>query len=220
MVANTLRTALLGALEQLLNHALRHDPGSRQRLLALLESPLAICILPQQWTFYLHAGEDGLRLLSYCEEPPALQLRGTPLAMLAMTWGDHAVFAQGRVSMHGDETLAQALQQVISQLELDWEAALAEATGPVAAHFLGNRAREAFKWRRDAHESLRLQLEEFIHEESRLLPGRNEVQAHMEDITQVQQQFEQLELRLNRLQTQAQSAFSMATDVIPSPEQS
>ena len=76
---------------------------------------------------------------------------------------------------------------------------MARHIGDVPAHFLGQRIRNAVKWSRQAASTMNANAEEYIHEESRTLPGRRELEATFQDIDELNLRTERLEARLNQL---------------------
>lgn len=113
--------------------------------------------------------------------------------------GDDRVFADERLLVDGNTALAHQLQRALSQLEPDWEAAMARYLGDVPAHFLGKSIRNAVHWSRNAVSTMNSNVEEYLHEESRALPGRRELEATFQDIDELSLRTERLEARLNQL---------------------
>ena len=105
----------------------------------------------------------------------------------------------GRVSLRGfhDGEVTTAIRG--TALDLDWEAPLVDTLGDVAGHQLAEGLRGLFGWGRQAGESIRRQLEEFIHEEARLAPPRQEVEDFYDDVEKLNQRVERLAARASRL---------------------
>jgi ubiquinone biosynthesis protein UbiJ len=129
-----------------------------------------------------------------------LIITGRPVAFAALALGDDRVFADERLTVEGDTALAHQLQLALNQLQPDWEAAMANHIGDVPAHFIGKRIRQAVKWSRQAFSTMNANVEEYVHEESRTLPGRRELEATFQDIDELSLRTERLEARLNQLQ--------------------
>ncbi len=205
----TLRSALSGALEAALNRALALDPAGRKALLAALAGPVQFEVgASRSLTLTLQRLDDRVRVGSEPSEDAALVLKGSALAFAALALGDRNVFAEGRIAVSGDTALAHQFQRALEQLDPDWEAALAARIGDLPAHFLGQRLREALAWRRQAADRLTRNLEEYIHEESRQLPGRRELEATFADIDDLALRVERLEARLAHLDENAQARTS------------
>ncbi|AOY89864.1 hypothetical protein BKP64_17770 [Marinobacter salinus] len=197
----TLLAAVTAIIERGLNQALELDPAGRQALLGAMESPIEFSITaPFALSCSLSGVGERVQVSSQPSEAPALEVSGKPLAFAALATGDDRVFRDGRLSVVGDTALAHQLQQALNQLDPDWEAAMAAHVGDVPAHFLGKRIRNAVKWSRQAFHSLNANIEEYVHEESRTLPGRRELEATFEDIDNLSLRTERLEARLNHVE--------------------
>ncbi len=197
----TLLSALTAVVERGLNRALALDPAGRKSLLDSLSGPVQFSLDSSlQLQIALVRADQNIRVVSQLVEPPALSLRGRPMAFAALATGDEQVFSEGRIQVEGDMALAHRFQRAIDSLNPDWEAAMADVIGDVPAHFLGQRLRGALSWSRQAFRSLNANVEEYIHEESRSLPGRRELEATFGDIDDLNLQTERLEARLDHLE--------------------
>ncbi|TGN40601.1 ubiquinone biosynthesis accessory factor UbiJ [Marinobacter confluentis] len=197
----TLMSAITAVLERGLNRALALDPAGRKALMAALSGPIQFTLeAPLNLTMGLVPAENRVQVVSQPPQAPALELTGRPMAFAALATGDDQVFSQGRIRVVGDMALAHQFQRAIDQLDPDWEAAMAERIGDVPAHFLGQRLRGTIKWSRQAFQSLNANVEEYIHEESRSLPGRRELEATFEDIDQVSLRVERLDARIRQIE--------------------
>ena len=197
----TLLSAVTAILESALNRALELDPAGQQALMKALAGPVQLNITdPITFTYTLDRAGTRVRVGSQPAEQPALEITGKPIAFAALATGDDRVFTDGRLQVTGDTALAHQLQRALNQLEPDWEAAMARHIGDVPAHFLGQRIRGAVRWSRQAIRSLNANIEEYVHEESRSLPGRRELEATFEDIDELSLRTERLEARLNLME--------------------
>jgi len=197
----TLLTAVTAMIERALNRALELDPAGRQALLGTLGNPVQLNITaPLPLVCSLHSAGEQVLVSGQPASNPALTISGKPLAFAALATGDDQVIHDGRLSISGNFDLALQLQHALQQLNPDWEAAIAVHIGDIPAHFLGNRVRGALTWSRQAFQSLHANIEEYVHEESRLLPGRRELKVTFDDIKALSLRTEQLEARLNSIE--------------------
>lgn len=196
----TLLSAVTAIVESAFNRALELDPAGKQALMSALTGPVQFALESVNLTLVLQQAGDRIQVGSQPAESPALVLSGRPMAFAALATGDDRVFSEGRIRVTGDTALAHQFQRAIDQLNPDWEAAMAAYVGDVPAHFIGQRARGAVSWSRQAFRSLNANVEEYIHEESPSLPGRRELEATFEDIDRLSLQTERLEARIQRLE--------------------
>jgi len=195
----TLTSALHSILEPVLNRALDLDHGGKRDLLEALAEPVMITVRgPLPLPVLLVANEDRVlvRQMPLDDTPVAVTIEGPPLAFAALAMGDKTVLRDGRLALEGDVSRAHDLQQALMLLEPDWEAALSNYTGGVIAHLIGKRVRGAVSWSRQAAASLNANVEEYIHEETRFLPGRRELSAQFADIDELSLRVERLGARI------------------------
>lgn len=198
----TLLSAASAIVEIALNRALELDTAGRQALLDALTGPAQFNIsapVPLTWT--LERVGERVQVRSQPADAPELVITGRPMAFVALALGDDQVFADNRLGVQGNTALAHQLQRALNQLEPDWEAAMARHLGDLPAHFLGRRIRSAVQWSRQAANAMNANLEEYLHEESRALPGRRELEATFQDIDQLNLRTERLEARLTQLES-------------------
>lgn len=197
----TLLSAVSAIVETALNRALALDPSGRDALLKALAGPVQFNITaPFATTWTLARAGDQVQVRSQPDDQAVLSISGKPVAFAALALGDDRVFADERLRVAGDTALAHQLQRAMDQLEPDWEAAMARHIGDVPAHLLGRSIRNAVQWSRNAFNTMNANIEEYLHEESRALPGRRELEATFADIDELNLRAERLEARLNQLE--------------------
>ena len=194
-----LHTAVLAAVERVINRALELAPGSRAALNGLADEVFALHCTAPPLDVYLQPGDGKVRLMGVYDGPVTTSMRGvaSDFAELATASDPTAALINGRIELKGDSAPLIELQKIITALEIDWEAPLVDALGDVAGHQLAQLLRGAYGWGRQASTGLERQLEEFIHEEARLSPPRLELEDFYRDV-------QQLGLRVDRLQSRAQ----------------
>ncbi|RMJ04537.1 SCP-2 sterol transfer family protein [Marinobacter litoralis] len=197
----TLLSAASAIVETALNRALALDPSGRDALLKALVGPVQFNITaPFATSWTLARVGDQVQVRSQPDDQAVLSISGKPVAFAALALGDDRVFADERLRVAGDTALAHQLQRAMDQLEPDWEAAMARHIGDVPAHLLGRSIRNAVQWSRNAFNTMNANIEEYLHEESRALPGRRELEATFADIDELNLRAERLEARLNQLE--------------------
>lgn len=202
MTDNNLRQSTVLALcEATLNRLLRLDPASMQRMAALSGRVLHISVTQPNTDCYLLADKQGLILQGTCEQPGDCHISGTAAALFTfLTCQDIPSDLDSlNISVSGDGALADEIQALITDLEIDWEALLAPWTGDIAAHEIGQASRAALSWGQAAMKSIRLNLQEYLQEEFRLLPPRGEVNYFYQQLDQLTQDTGQFTARLSRL---------------------
>ncbi len=133
----------LSALEELCNRALRYDDSSRLALAELAGQELAVrCDLPfstEVLEFFISFNEEGLILKAISEDETDASIEVANLKVLAEFFsGRYANAGAGqkseRLIIRGNLDLVEQLQNILSELDIDWEEPLSRIVGDVAAH--------------------------------------------------------------------------------------
>lgn len=199
----TLEQSLAGLAEAALNRGLALDPATRAAVLAQLASPVGFHLEPPGLAMTLARSGDGIRLAFNDPAAPSAIVRGTPLSMLSLALGDATPLEQGRLVIEGEEERVAALTHTLADLDPDLESVLAGVMGDVPAHLLARRLRSVLSWTQQAHGALFANIEDYIQEEAGVVPPRNEVEVHFEDIRDLADRTDALEARIDALSQQS-----------------
>ena len=197
----TLHTGAIAALEAAANRALALDPVGTQRLDKLAGDVFRLDCSSPALDIYLMPEAGKLKLMGYWDGEVTTAIRGSAadFADLAAASDPTSALINGALELEGDSAPLIELQQVISGLDLDWEAPLVDTFGDIAGHQLAEALRGLFSWGRQASASIGRQLEEFIHEEARLSPPRQEVEDFYSDLEQLNHRVDRLQARMRKL---------------------
>jgi ubiquinone biosynthesis protein UbiJ len=151
---------------------------------------------------YCHPGSWGMRLS--LDKPARVidaTISGRLIALINLATQEDKVTTsiQEGVSINGNAALAQQLQKIFTELDLDWEEALSHYTGDVLAYRIHQQARKARNWLRQSIVSLSQTSSEYLREESRLTPTRVEFERFQQQATTLRQDLERAETRLRHL---------------------
>ncbi|MEQ6885502.1 SCP2 sterol-binding domain-containing protein [Salicola sp. Rm-C-2C1-2] len=187
-----------------LNRALQMDPAAKDVLLSELETPVSMTLEPFDATLTLVRSADRLALQQGVADPSAdAHITATPLALLALAAGDTSGLDQGLIGVEGDSERVRHLAQRLHALAPDWEALMARTLGDVPAHVIARRLRNALHWSQQARAAIHANIEDYMHEESGLVPGRQQAQTRLRDIHALKARVDALEDRLNLLDPEA-----------------
>jgi ubiquinone biosynthesis accessory factor UbiJ len=173
-------------LETLLNSYLRLDPDNFARLKEL--SGKVIAIESHNQIIYMMPDVNGIKLSFLADVKPDTTISGSLLALLK----------QEKLSISGDTEVAQLLRDILNSMDIDWEEHLSHWIGDIAAHQVGNAARQGKR----ALQGLEQTGTEYIQEELRYLPPSEEVQDFMRDVDNTRDAVERLEARIQHLEKQ------------------
>jgi ubiquinone biosynthesis protein UbiJ len=209
----TLNVAAFAALERAINTALAMDGATRKRLQALDGNCFLLECTEPAVKVYVLVADDGIRLPIVFDARPNTHLIGpmSEFISLATARDKPSALVNSGVRLLGDSTPLIRLADVLADIELDWEGELAKLVGDVPAHMFGEASRQLLRFGRRTHDTFLRHLEEYLHEEARLLPTKLEVEDFIGDVQKLAQDVERIEARIKRLQQRLQEQIKAKT---------
>ena len=201
-----LLSAALAAAERALNQAIALAPTSHRELDVLSGTLLGIEITSLDLTLYIDmVSGTEVRMMMHCERATDAFVRGSmeDFATLAASDDPAATLINSGIELEGRSTSLINLQQIISKMDVDWEAPLVEALGDVTGHQLAQTLRRFFHWSEGARASLKRQLSEYLLEEGRLTPHKAELEFFYDSV-------QSLSMRVERAQQQVEKLIAKA----------
>jgi len=205
-IANT----LLGIAEIGGNSLLSLDDQVVGRCRELQGYCIEIHITDLDLRLFCHPGSGGMRLsLDEPSKPVDATISGRVMALLSLVIQEDkfSTSIQEGVSINGNVKVAQQMQKIFTELELDWEEALSRYTGDVIAFRIHQQARSAGDWFRQTAISLAQTSSEYLREESHMSPTQVEFERFQQHATALKQDVERAEVRLRHL-------LQAATDIV------
>lgn len=189
-------------LQAAMDRLLSDSPELAGALAELEGKTIALDITGTGLIFYLQPGLQGLHILRRFDGTVDTTLSGTPWALAALSLQTHPdrAFFSGSVQIAGDLELGQTVQNLLSQLNFDWEEALSGYLGDPAAHALGRAARSLSGAADQAGQTLRQNLSEYLREELRILPSRIEIENYMQSVDELRGDVDRLVARIVRME--------------------
>ncbi len=198
---DSLRDSLIAIAEIGGNRVLGLDQAALEECREMQGHCIAIELTDLEFSLYCHPGAWGIRL---SRQPPAREvdarISGRLMALVNLAAQDDKVSTsiRERVAFDGDVALAQRLQRLLANLDLDWEEALAQRTGDVFAYQVNQRARRLRDWLVSSADSLLMTSSEYLREEARLSPTEVEFEDFQARLTELRHDVERLEARLQK----------------------
>lgn len=197
-----MKTTMIRQLEKLINHYIKLDPYVTVLMQPLVDKTVALSLAEFPGEIYFHFQTAGHIKLSAIAAQTDVTIKGTllSLANLALSQEKAAVMGQGKVKIQGDMEVAEHFQQFWQSLHIDWEGQLANWIGDPLANLLGKGGKMLQRMARHTQQTLTQNLAEYLHEEIRYFPPREEVANIMNDIDTLRLDEERLAARIARLQ--------------------
>ena len=193
---------LLGIVEIGGNRLLSLDQQVVDRCRELQNRCIEIHITDLDFRVYCHPGIWGMRLsLDNPVKPVDATISGRLMALISLAMQEDKISTsiQEGVSINGNAAVAQQMQKIFTELDLDWEEALSHYTGDILAYRIRRQACSAGDWLRQSVISLSQTSSEYLREESRLSPTQVEFERFQQQAKTLKQDVERAEVRLRHL---------------------
>jgi len=204
MIDPTLTTASCAALERAINSALSLDSASQSKLTNYQGRVIGVACTNPEVTIYFRI-DKKIAVMQRCETPIDAQIQGTATAWIDLMSSDDkaAALINGDLHISGDSHVFMELKELAENIELDWEGYIAQFIGDIPAHFIGKAAGTAAGLGKQVRRTLHRTVDDFLHEEARILPTRIEVDNFYSELRKLEMQIDRLDARIKRATSKA-----------------
>ncbi|MFL0804996.1 MAG: SCP2 sterol-binding domain-containing protein [Agarilytica sp.] len=189
-------------LEKSLNLALNYDPGTRNKLQALrdksvrvkCESPtLLLTFFISQDSIRVHTVDDGnlADVTISGQTRDFIKLIGQP----AHNLNDLHIDVSGKVN------ILNHIQNILSDIDIDWEEPLTEILGVIPGHALAESIRSTLNWAQRQTRDFKDALPDLLTEELRVLPSESELNDYYKNVDQLASASQRIDARVQRLKS-------------------
>jgi ubiquinone biosynthesis accessory factor UbiJ len=192
----------LKALQKAINHALALDDSMPAKIAALHGKVLEVIVAPLAVNFFMRFAQQQLQLLDKYEGQPDTIIHSSPLGLIRLSFlpvSKARSLFNDRIRLSGNVELGEKVKKLFDELDIDWEGHLAHFTGDVVAHQLGSLFRQGLAFKRQLGESLRSNLTDYLQEELRIFPPREELNDFFSDVDALSLDVERLQAQVNLL---------------------
>lgn len=197
----TLIAASCAALEQAINRSLLLDPCSQEKLANYTGRIIKLRCTKPEITLYFRI-DSTIRVLQYFEGEADAGIQGSQADWLALLTAEDLASAliNGKLVIHGDTQLFMSLKNIAEDIELDWEGQLAKFVGDIPAHLTGKAVNAISNFSQQAKQTAKRTLEDFLHEEARILPAKIESENFYQRLRDLEMKLDRIEAKIKRQQ--------------------
>lgn len=195
----------LSGLETAINAFLKLDPETLTRLEKLSGKIIKVDISDWNFCFYIEPSAQGMHLYTQISAQPDTIIRGKlgSLLRVGKAQGENKALFDNAIEISGDMDTGSAIREIMQKIDIDWEEHLSRITGDEVAHTIGEQTRKTIQAGKDAADSVKFNIKEFIFAEAKFFPTKVEVEQFYQDISQLRDDVDRLEARIKRLTNQA-----------------
>lgn len=195
----------VGHVEKLINKALSLDEETLCSLAELEGKVIGFEFINSNLTLFLFPSIKGLLLLSHYENKADVLIKGTPtnFFMMIASSKTNSTSLPTDMQIIGDIGLAQRFQEIMQNIEIDFEEPLSKWVGDTLAHKIGRFVRRSHRFTINTSKLLASDISEYLRFEINMLPDEllveefsHEVDTLREDIERFQQRVKKLEMKI------------------------
>ncbi|MGB1912740.1 MAG: ubiquinone biosynthesis accessory factor UbiJ [Porticoccaceae bacterium] len=204
MIFSTLQAGALSGLELAINSALKYDPATLRELSTLEGQVLLVDCTSPAMRIAIQTSQQQITLYSGWEDEAAVTLQGSliALAKMAANASDTSSFAGTGVQLSGNLETLHKLHKILSQLDIDWEGALADIIGDIPAYMIGSALRKSADIAKQNKQRVTSALTEVAQEELQIVPSRNGFEQFKKEVREMASDTDRLMARANLLRQQ------------------
>jgi ubiquinone biosynthesis protein UbiJ len=196
-------SSVLLPLQKLVNDALNYDLLAQQKLKKLAAKTLVLQVSEPTLTLSLTIESDGFVFVeSQKPEQYDALVAGKASDLFAVMRAEDrtAAMMEHAITIEGDTRTFFAVQEVMSHLDVDWEMALADKVGDLAAHVIADGVRFFASVAKNHFESFSRTSRNFLREESGWLVPDSLWTEHRQLVTKARQDTERLAMKIQRFE--------------------
>lgn len=193
---------MLLPLEQLVNKILGMDPVTRSSLTRFDGCVLEVVSRAPATKTFLVFDSDRVRLRCVWDGHADAMVAGSSAALIRQlfTASQSRSLVNPAIEIRGDSELVQDFYRLLGNLDPDWLGPLGLLLGDAAAHQAGDIAARASDFGRKSSRRFKENLDDYLHEESGLLPAAGEFESFDNRLDAVRLYLDRLDARLQVIQ--------------------
>ncbi len=199
---------ILPVLEVSINQYLRLDPEIPEKLIKFSGKVVEVELRDLGLSFFMQFSEQAIKITTQHLGAVDTNISGTVWGMLRLGLGpniaDQRGLFQGEVSINGDVNLGQEVKHLLDSVDIDWEEHLASIVGDTPARMLADFGKGIFSWGSYNCGRAKENMTEYLQEEIRLMPPREELNDFYADVDELRMYVDRVDARLLRLDSKLQ----------------
>ncbi len=204
--------AFSASLEKCINFALKYDPATRLKLQLIEDKCLKAEISSPELALLFYVAQDQVHVNAISEAEPDVVVSGQLIDFLSVLNNSEHSFADLNLKVSGQIAVLNHLQDILSQLDIDWEEPLNELIGVVPGHAIAESLRNSWQWLNRQKNEIEKIIPEFLSEELRAIPSEAELTRLYDDVDRIKSDTNRLEARIKRLSNTHSSISNSKND--------
>lgn len=194
--------SLLAIIEKSLNAYLQLDGEAFSKTALLQDNVVQLHIKGLDIDVYSLIGSNDIQVLGDYADTPDATISGSLASLIKLSRSENSASAmlESDVEITGNMRVAEGFSRLLSEASIDWEELLSKVVGDIPAYQVGSTIRKGNEWAAETAEAMKLNVAEYLSEESRMVPARAEVNMYMEAVDEIRMAADRVEARIKLLE--------------------
>ena len=200
MFFSALQSGAFEAAESLINGALKYDPATLRKMGELEGKVLLIESTMPPLKLAMETNGQGIMLHSNWQDKADTTVSGSliSIAGLAINSASQASFSGSGVNVSGDLNFLIEINNLMAELNVDWEAILAAVIGDIPAHLMAEKLRKSAAMAKNVGQRAKSAAAEVAKEELRVTPTSPEFKGFSQQVRELSSGVERAAARINK----------------------
>lgn len=196
---------LLKFINKSIHKFFENDPDSALMLHEIEDKTLLLMLTDIKKQYLISPSDSTIIVNEYIiddgDSEPDATVYATVLTSLRLALGGdyQSMLENGALRIEGDVELANQLRAILKSIDIDWEEIASKYVGDAAAYQMGVFSRRINNYRQKSVENFRLDVSEYLQEESRIVPTKIEIEQFLNSVDELDADIDRLEMRTKRL---------------------
>lgn len=196
---------LLFPAQQVVNGLLRSDPYFIDSLAKFKGKALGVRCTTPPLEMLVVFDHGSIKLISGDGSSVGLSadatVKGNAVSLLSMLLREDGQTNAKGVEVSGDAEFLLDLQRCITSLDIRWDDYLAPILGDVLTASLTEAGDDLSQWSKQSRENIRRNVQDYLHEEARLVTGRQQADRFSRELAQLKLSIDRAEARMDRIRS-------------------
>ena len=210
MFFSALQSGAFEAAESLINGALKYDPATLRKMGELEGKVLLIESTMPPLKLAMETNGQGIMLHSNWQDKADTTVSGSliSIAGLAINSASQASFSGSGVNVSGDLNFLIEINNLMAELNVDWEAILAAVIGDIPAHLMAEKLRKSAAMAKNVGQRAKSAAAEVAKEELRVTPTSPEFKGFSQQVRELSSGVERAAARINKSRQKSRQILS------------
>lgn len=181
------------------NRYLSCDPERAQALQAIDGKVLGLTLKELQHMLYMQVSKCTLQVVNETVDCDAEIIISVNMLTDKLAGADqNQILKNGSIEIQGDSHIASVFNNVLQEVEIDWQDILSQYTGDVIAHQLATGAEVVHGMLKNLRENARLDLRDYLQDDLQVAVTQGEVDHFIQQVDELRARTDRLEARLKK----------------------